>query len=88
MKAMRATHESCDLSAFDDTEFALAISPCPQINGANDAPENTLGAGERSEYERMYQAFPLEEELTETLTIGWGIALAMAVALVVYASGG
>jgi len=87
MKAIRAAHKSYELSALDETEFALAISPCPQIEKPNDPAANTERAGERSEPERS-QALFREDDLTDTLTIGWGIALAIAVAIVVYTSGG
>jgi len=88
MKAIRARHESYEASALDETEFALAISPCPKIDAPNEPQGDAQDAARRSERERSRQAFLREDELTETLTIGWGIALAMAVALVVYVSGG
>jgi len=92
MKAIHARQSLYDNSALEETEFALAISPCPQI-------EDSRGTGEGAEISRAYSehsrrvrslretAFD-ENDLTETLTVGWAMALAIAVALTVYVSGG
>jgi len=94
MKAMRASQFLYDNLKLEETEFALPISPCPQIEGSKDCGKNTESAGESSGLERRRQAQMLrqtdfdEHDLTETLTIGWAMALAIAVALAVYVSGG
>lgn len=96
MNTMRASHSSYDNSVLDDTEFALAISPCPRIEGSQDIgaqqPECSDCKCERSgpEYRRVeyprHLAFD-EDGPTEVLTIGWAIALASAAGLVIYVSG-
>lgn len=94
MKAMSASRIFYDDRKLEETEFALAISPCPQIEESKDIGENTEFARKRSELERRRQAQTSHQtgfddhDLTETLTIGWAIALAIAVTLVVYVSGG
>jgi hypothetical protein len=94
MKAMPASHTLYDNLKLDETEFALAISPCPQIEESKDIGENTEYARNRSGPDRRRQAQRSRQtvfddhDLTETLTIGWAIALAIAVALAVYVSGG
>ncbi len=94
MKTMPASRALYDYSKLEDTEFALAISPCPRIEESKDIGETADFACARSGLERRRQAqMPRqtvidEYELTGPLTIGWAIALAMAVALVIHASGG
>jgi hypothetical protein len=94
MKGMRASHTLYENSALEETEYALAISPCPQIEGSKDIGENTEFARKRSGLDRRRQAQSSRQtvfdnhDLTEALTIGWAIALAIAVALAVYVSGG
>jgi hypothetical protein len=94
MKAMPASQYQYDHSKFEETEFALAISPCPQIDGVRDIGDSMESAKQRSGQERRRQLqtsreTPLHEtDLIETLTIGWAIALAIAIALVIYTSGG
>jgi hypothetical protein len=94
VKAMPASHTLYDNPKLEDTEFALAISPCPQIEGSKDIGEITEFARKRRGLDRRHQAQRSrgtvfdDHDLTETLTIGWAIALAIAVALAVYASGG
>jgi len=94
MKAMRAGHTFNDNSKLEETEFALAISPCPQIEEAKDIGENTEFARKFSGLDRRRQAQTSRQtvfddhDLTESLTIGWAIALAIAVALAVYVTGG
>lgn len=97
MNTMRASQSFYDNSVLDDTEFALAISPCPRIEGSQDVeaqqPECSDCRCERSgpelrrgvEYQRRL-AFD-EDGPTEVLTIGWAIALAGAASLVIYVSG-
>ena len=93
MKAMPASHTLYDNPQLEETEFALAIAPCPQIEGSTDIGENTEFARNRSGLDRRRQAQRSRQtvfddhQLTETLTIGWAIALAIAVALAVYVSG-
>ena len=94
MKAMPASQMLYDNLKLEETEFALSVSPHPQIEKSKDSGKNTELAGESSGLERRSQAqrprrtvFD-EHDLTETLTIGWAMALAIAVALAVYASGG
>lgn len=94
MKAMPAGHALYDNSKLEETEFALAISPCPQIEGSKDTGENTQFARKRSGPDRRRQGQTSREtgfddyDLSETLTVGWSIALAIAVAVLVYVSGG
>ena len=94
MKAMRTSHTLYGNREFEETEFALAISPCPQINESKDIGENTEFARKPSDPDLRRQARGPSQtvfddhDLTETLTIGWAIALAIAVALAVYVSGG
>jgi hypothetical protein len=88
MKSTHTMHKSYDHSAFDETEFALAVSPCPQIERPNDPAANAQRTTRRSAEQAPYRASLREDEVTETLTIAWGIALAIAVAIVVYTSGG
>ena len=94
MKATPASHTLYENLKLDETEFALAISPCPQIEQSKDFGENAESARKRSGPDRRRQAQRSsqtvldDQNLTETLTIGWAIALAIAVALAVYVSGG
>lgn len=94
MKAMSASRYLYDNSKLEETEFALAISPCPQIEGAKDTADSMEPATQRSGPDRRRQPpssrqTPLQDnDLIETLTIGWAIALAIAIALVIYTSGG
>lgn len=94
MKAIRASHSFYENSTLEETEFALAISPRPQIEDSQDIGEGVEVARERSGLDHRGRvpgprltAFQ-EPDLTETLTVGWAIALAIAVALTVYVSGG
>jgi hypothetical protein len=69
----------------EETEFALAISParlaCEQVNGT---PEPIRWeAPARPSRMRIFG----DDELTDSLTFGWAIALAIAVALVLHISG-
>jgi hypothetical protein len=94
MKAMPASQYLYDHSKLEETEFALAISPCPQIDGVKDKGDSMESATQRSgpEHRRQPQSSRQtpshETDLIETLTIGWAIALAIAIALVIYTSGG
>ena len=94
MKAMSASRYLYDDSKLEETEFALAISPCPQIEGAKDTgdsmePAMQRRAPDRRRQPRRARQTPFQEnDLIETLTIGWAIALAIAIALVIYTSGG
>lgn len=94
MKSTSASYMLHDNSALEDTEFALAISPCPRIDESKDIGVHTeitrerIGADRRRQAQRSRQSGFDDNELTETLTIGWAIALAIAVAMVVYVSGG
>jgi hypothetical protein len=94
MKAMPASHTLYDNRTLEETEFALAISPCPQIEESKDIGLNTefirehSGLDGRGQAQRSRQTVFDNHELTQNLTIGWAIALAVAVALVVYVSGG
>lgn len=93
MKTMPASHALYGNRALEQTEFALSISPCPQIEASRDIRENTEVVRERSGLSGRREAqWPREtvfdnHDFTENLTIGWAIALAVAVALVVYVSG-
>ena len=94
MKTKPASHTLYDNPKLDETEFALAISPCPQIEESKHIGENTEFARMRSGLDRRRQDQTSRQtviddhDLTETLTIGWAIALAIAVALAVYVTGG
>lgn len=94
MKAIGARQYLYGDAALDETEFALAISPCPQIEGGQAVANPAQTGRERSALDR-HQRIPSapqtavhENDLTETLTMGWALALALAVALTVYLSGG
>lgn len=94
MKATPVSRYLYDNTKLEDTEFALAISPCPQIAEAREFRDSAHPASKRSGSSHGRQ--PRESrrtrfddnELVESLTMGWAIALAIAVALVVYTSGG
>jgi len=94
VKAPPADQYLHDNSMFEDTESALAISPCPQVDGTSEIRDGTQSASQHSGLEKsprpqiVRQTRFHENELVETLTMGWAIALAIAVALVVYTSGG
>jgi hypothetical protein len=93
MKTMSAIRTLYGNRALEETEFALAISPCPQIEESRDVGEKTelirerggLGGPRQAHWSR--QTVLDNHDFTENLTIGWAIALAVAVALVVYVSG-
>ena len=94
MKSMSIGPMRHDYSSFEETECALAISPCPQLDAAKDVAESTQlacagNAPERHlpDQARRQPAFD-GYDLTETLSIGWAIALTIAVALIIGASGG
>jgi hypothetical protein len=93
MKVMPAGHTRFDNSQLEETVFALAIAACPQVEGSKDIGENTefprngRGLDRRRRAQRSRQTVLDDHELTETLTIGWAITLAIAVALAVYVSG-
>ncbi len=82
MKTMFAGPTLYGKSKFEDTELALAISPCPQINGSKETGESADIArrgGEPGRRDQAHWSQPLDDdELTETLTSGWAIALAIA----------
>jgi hypothetical protein len=97
--AMPAGQTVCDNPEPGETEFALAVSPCPQIEPSKDIGEKTEFASRRSgldrrrhhprsQSQRKRETVPEDHDLTETLTIGWAIASAIAVALAVYVSRG
>ena len=94
MKTMPASHIFHDNPSLEETEFALSVSPRPQIERSPDRRKNTEFASGRSapdrcrQSQRPSQTVFDDNELTETLTIGWAIALAIAVAMAVYVSGG
>jgi hypothetical protein len=95
VKAMSASHTPYDDNPqLEETEFALAIAPCPQIEGSKDIGENMgsvrsrSGKDGRASVQGSRRTVLDDHELTETLTISWAIALAIAVALAVYISGG
>lgn len=94
MKSTSASHTLYDNPELEDTEFALSISPCPRIEEPKYIGENAeirrerIGADRRRQPRSSRQPDSDDDDLTETLTIGWTIALAIAVALVVYVSGG
>ena len=94
MKATRASRSFYDDSTLEETEFALAISPCPQIEGAHDiwgraeTPRERSGPDHRRRAPSPHQRAFHEHDATETLTLAWALGLAFAVALTVYVSHG
>lgn len=94
MKAMTTSHALYDGPKLEETEFALALSPCPQIDQSKDFGKDAgferrrSGLDRRRQAQRSRRTVLDDHDLTETLTIGWAIALAIAVALAVYVSGG
>ena len=94
MKATPASRYLYDNTKLEDTEFALAISPCPQVVEAREFSDSAEPASKRSGSSHSREPRVSrrtrfhENELVESLTMGWAIALAIAVALVVYTSGG
>jgi hypothetical protein len=75
-----------------ETECALAISPVPRIDWPNEAGMQaqlapTAGAGRRPGAAQTRRKTDCDDALTDTLSIGWAIAIAIAVALTVYTSG-
>ena len=94
MNAMPASHTPYDNFKLEQTECALALSPRAQIEPSKDIGEtakfasNYSGPERRRQGQSSRQTVLDEHDLTETLTIGWAIALAIAVALAVYVSGG
>jgi hypothetical protein len=94
MKAMTASRILYDYSKLEETESALAISPCPRIEESKDDGKNTQftckrsGLDRRSQDRTSPQTVFDDDDLTATLTVGWAIALVSAVAVVVYVSGG
>lgn len=93
MKAMPAGRYLNDDSKLEETEFALAVSPCPRIavpKGVGNSMETATqrsGPERRRELQSSRQTPFHETDLIETLTIGWAVALAIAIALVIYTSG-
>lgn len=98
MKTMLAGHACCDDSQLEETEFALAISPCPQLDAWRDADGGAQTIHQRSGIERRRRArrsgpadFSArdfdESKFTNSLAIGWVIALAIAVWAGIYVSG-
>ena len=94
MKSIFAKHTLYDFSKLEETECALAISPCPQLNAAKGAEEvariaRADGAPHSRRPVRAWQqALADDHDMTETLGISWAIALAISVALVIFLSGG
>ncbi len=92
MKAMPASHARYDASNLEETEFALAISPYPRIEQSSGRCDHASLPSASDGYGRWNQDSKLRifynDEVTETLTFGWAISLATAVALVMYVSGG
>ena len=84
---MPASHIFHDNPSLEETEFALSVSPRPQIERSPDRRKNTEFVRARGAPRPSQTVFD-DNELTETLTIGWAIALAIAVAMAVYVSGG
>ena len=95
MKAMLARHALYDCSRLEETELALAGSPCPQIEESTHCIGDTEVASKRggpschskARWQR-HTAFR-DDELTGTASMGLAIsALAITGLLVVYFSGG
>ena len=95
MKAMFASQNRYERYSpgLEETEFALAISPCPRIEESKDIRENAQCARQRGgtvrcgRAQRSRDAVFDDNQLTESLSIGWAIALAIAVAVVIHVSG-
>ncbi len=92
MKAMPAKHAPCDYSKFEDTEFSLAISPCPRIEESKDIcaefAHERSGLQRRGEPQLSPPTVFDEHRRIEALTIAWAIALAIALAVAIHASAG
>lgn len=94
MESRSAKHTLYDFSRLEETECALAISPCPQLNAAKDAEEVARSARTddpphgRRRVQARRQPVVDDHDLTETLGIGWAISLAISVALIILVSGG
>ena len=77
-----------------ETEFALAISPVPRIESATEPAhaarfQQKGGTHQRFFSDRVSGSAAFEDEtLMDALSLGWAIAIAIAVALTVYTSGG
>jgi hypothetical protein len=93
MNQMRASHHLYDDPMLEETEFALAISPCPQIERPKEGGESPVGPRSFGKSVPRRQAPASRRKLfdgrdfTYALTIGWAIAFAVAVALAVRAAG-
>ncbi|MBK5104566.1 MAG: hypothetical protein JJE42_09980 [Burkholderiales bacterium] len=93
MNQMRASHHLYDDPVLEETEFALAISPCPQIERPKDSKESSASLRTFSKSVPRRQAPTSSRkrfggrDFTDALTIGWAIAFAVAVALAVHAAG-
>jgi len=93
MNQMRASRRLYDDPMLEETEFALAISPCPRIerpkvSGETRADTHTFSGPVPRRQEpiarrKLFQG----RDFTDALTIGWAIAFAVAVALAVHAAG-
>lgn len=93
MNTMLANHYSCDDSMFEETEIALAISPCPKIDELEDTglfiqfAHKRSGIDRRRQTQKSYPAVSGGNIKTNVLAIVWVIALAIAVAIGIYVSG-
>ncbi|MBE0627091.1 MAG: hypothetical protein IH606_20015 [Burkholderiales bacterium] len=93
MNQMRASQSLYDDPMLEETEFALAISPCPRIELPEDGAEDTPGLRTvgrpvlRREAPASRQKPFVSRDFTDALSIGWAIAFAFAVALAVHAAG-
>jgi hypothetical protein len=90
VKAMRASHTFYDYSKLEETESALAISPCPRIEESTHIGENTEFANKRGglDYRRRAQRSRQtgfdNNDLTESLAVGGAIAFAITIAAAIY----
>ena len=90
---MRYRHDIYDIPELAETEFALAISPCPRIEQSNAVTEHAGAKHRLPEPVHFEQANGLSrmdyehEDPTQTLSFGWAVALAAAAAVILYVSG-
>ncbi len=94
MKLGRAGHEHYDIPGLEESEFSLGIPPCPMHIQPEQAAQTAKIALRQSEPEYgspgrgSSSADRGNDDSTPALTVGWAIALALAVAVVILISGG
>ena len=90
---MRYRHDIYDIPALAESEFALAISPCPRIDQSGDAAQAAGVAyelpesGGRHTAKRLAQMDNEFHDPAQSLSFGWTIALAAVAAFIIFVSG-